>query len=104
MDIIEKLTQVLKDRKNQNPDESYVASLYKKGTDKILKKVAEECAEYIMAVKDKDNVIYEAADLVFHLYVSLMNEGYNPLDVYKELERRFGLSGLEEKKNRKKDK
>lgn len=104
MDITDKLTKVLKDRKTKSADESYVAKLYKDGTDKILKKIAEESAEYLMAVKnkDKDNVIYEAADLIFHLYVSLINEDIDPALIFKELERRFGTSGIEEKKSRKK--
>lgn len=103
MDITEKLTQILKQRKNSSPEDSYTAKLYTKGTDSILKKIGEEVTEYVMAVKDKEKaqIIYEAADLIFHLYVSLINEEIEPETVYKELERRFGVSGLEEKKNRK---
>ncbi len=103
MDIIKKLTQILIERKNKSADESYVAKLYSKGTDAILKKIGEESTEYVMAVKDndKEKIIYEAADLIFHLYVSLINNDIKPEVVYKELERRFGVSGLEEKKQRK---
>jgi phosphoribosyl-ATP pyrophosphohydrolase len=102
MDITEKLTEVLKDRKTKGAGTSYVASLYQSGCDKILKKTAEECAEYIMAVKDgdKDHIVYEAADLIFHLYVSLVEQGIEPIDVYDELGRRFGVSGIDEKNSR----
>jgi phosphoribosyl-ATP pyrophosphohydrolase len=102
MKIIEQLTQILFDRKQESAEKSYVAKLYSKGTDAILKKIGEETAEYIMAVKDNDNgkIIYEAADVIFHLYVSLVNRGIKPEKIYQELERRFGISGLDEKRNR----
>jgi len=102
-DILAKLADVLESRKSDNPDNSYVASLYKKGLDAILKKVGEEASETIIAAKDgkPDKIIYETADLWFHTLVMLAQQGLRPEDVLKELERRFGISGIEEKANRK---
>ena len=101
-DVIEKLTEVLKERKGADPSSSYVASLYSKGLDKILKKVGEESAETIIAAKDgkKEEIVYETADLWFHTMVMLVEQGIEPNDVLKELERRFGLSGIDEKNSR----
>jgi phosphoribosyl-ATP pyrophosphohydrolase len=96
------LAQVLEDRKQQTADKSYVASLYTKGLDSILKKIGEEAAETIIAAKngDKEQIIYETADLWFHCMVMLAAQGLHPDDVLNELQRRFGLSGLEEKARR----
>lgn len=96
------LAQVLEDRKQQSADKSYVASLYTKGLDSILKKIGEEAAETIIAAKngDKEQIIYETADLWFHCMVMLAAQGLHPDDVLNELQRRFGLSGLEEKARR----
>jgi phosphoribosyl-ATP pyrophosphohydrolase len=79
-----------------------VASLYAKGLDAILKKVGEEATETVMAAKDGDRekIIYETADLWFHTLVMLSQQGLSADDVLAELSRRFGLSGLEEKENR----
>lgn len=105
-DILKQLDQVLEARKSQNADESYVASLYDKGLEKILKKVAEESAETIMAAKDlehnqdKDHLIYEVADLWFHTLVLLASQDLSSDDITSELKRRFGLSGHDEKANR----
>jgi len=90
---------VLESRKSGDPAKSYVASLYHKGIDTILKKVGEEATETVIAAKDgdRDKIIYETADLWFHTMVMLAHSGLGPDDVLKELERRFGLSGLEEK-------
>ena len=101
-DTLDKLAEVLESRKGGDPDSSYVARLYHKGLDAILKKIGEESAETIMAAKDgdKDKIIYETADLWFHSMVLLADQGLKPADVLAELERRFGLSGLEEKANR----
>lgn len=101
-DILKQLEQVLEQRKNAKADESYVSSLYDKGLDAILKKIGEESSEVIMAAKDndKEKIIYEVADLIFHTLILLR---YNDIDfneVQGELSRRFGLSGLEEKANR----
>ena len=101
-DVVEKLTEVLKARKQAEPESSYVAALYHKGLDAILKKVGEESAETIIAAKDgkRDAIIYETADLWFHTMVMLVDQDIAPIEVLQELERRFGLSGIEEKKSR----
>jgi phosphoribosyl-ATP pyrophosphohydrolase len=80
-----------------------VAKLYSKGLDAILKKVGEEATETVMAAKDgeAEKIIYEVADLWFHTLVLLKQQNLEPQQVLDELERRFGLSGLEEKANRK---
>ncbi len=102
-DLLQQLARVLEQRKTANPDESYVASLYAKGLDTILKKVGEEATETVIAAKngDAEQVIYETADLWFHSLVLLAHQGLGPELVLKELDRRFGLSGLEEKARRK---
>ena len=101
-DTLQRLAEVLEQRKSANPDSSYVAKLYAKGLDTILKKIGEEATETVMAAKDadRDKVIYETADLWFHTMVLLAQQGLHPDDVLAELDRRFGLSGLEEKANR----
>lgn len=101
---LKKLTEVLEQRKTQDPNESYVASLYAAGLDKILKKIGEESAEVIMAAKDGDpaKIIHETADLWFHTLVMLANAGLNADDILAELDRRFGTSGHEEKAARSK--
>jgi phosphoribosyl-ATP pyrophosphohydrolase len=103
--IIERLSILLKERKNADPSSSYVASLYAKGNEKIIQKIAEETDELIDEINEdlkKDKVIHEAADLWFHVMVLLTNNGINPSEVLKELEKREGLSGIEEKKGRNK--
>ena len=102
-DVLAQLADVLEERKQADPESSYVASLYDKGLDAILKKIGEEATETVMAAKDgdKDKIIYETADLWFHSMVLLAQQGLKPDDVINELARRFGLSGLEEKASRK---
>lgn len=102
-DVLNQLAEVLEERKSAAPDSSYVAKLYHKGLDSILKKIGEEATETVMAAKDgdADKIIYETADLWFHSMVLLAQQGLHPQDVLSELERRFGLSGLEEKASRK---
>lgn len=102
-DVLKQLAEVLEQRKQAEPDSSYVASLYSKGLDAILKKIGEEATETVMAAKDgdKDKIIYETADLWFHSMVLLAQQGLKPDDVLNELDRRFGLSGLDEKAARK---
>lgn len=99
---LQQLASVLEARKGADPDSSYVAQLYSKGLDSILKKIGEEATEVVMAAKDgaKDKVIYEVADLWFHSLVLLAQQNLSPDDVLKELDRRFGLSGLQEKASR----
>ncbi len=98
-DVLSKLAEVLEARKTAEADSSYVAGLYAKGLDAILKKVGEEATETVMAAKDGDSekIIYEVADLWFHTLVLLAQQGLSPDDVLNELARRFGLSGIEEK-------
>ncbi len=102
-DILSRIGVILNDRKGADPDSSYVASLYSKGLDSILKKIGEEATETVMAAKDgeADKIIYETADLWFHCMVLLAQQGLSADDVLNELDRRFGLSGLEEKASRK---
>jgi len=99
---LSKLAEVLEQRKQAEPDSSYVAKLYNKGLDAILKKIGEEATETVMAAKDgdRDKIVYEIADLWFHSMVLLAHQGLGPGDVERELERRFGLSGLAEKAGR----
>ena len=101
---LEELQKVLLDRQIADPKQSYVASLYKKGLDHILKKIGEESSEVIIAAKSSDSsaLIKEMADLWFHCMVLLVNNGLSAQDVLHELDRRFGVSGLEEKASRKK--
>ena len=103
-DILVELARVLEERKSANPDDSYVAKLYDKGLDAILKKIGEEATETVMAAKegDKDQIVYETADLWFHTLVLLAQQGLGPNDVLNELGRRFGISGIEEKASRNK--
>jgi phosphoribosyl-ATP pyrophosphohydrolase len=101
-DILTRLAQILEERKGADPDASYVASLYAKGLDAILKKIGEEATETVMAAKDGEDerIIAETADLWFHTMVLLAQRGLGPEHVLAELDRRFGLSGLEEKRQR----
>jgi len=104
--VLSELTSVLEERRKADPESSYVASLHKKGLNKILEKVGEECTETILAAKDahddasKQALIYETADLWFHSLVMLSHLDLSADDVLSELQRRFNLSGLEEKDSR----
>ena len=100
--ILQQLSDTLEQRKKADPNTSYVAKLYDKGQDAILKKIGEEATEVVIASKggDKQEIIYETADLWFHSMVLLSHHGLQYDDVLNELARRFGLSGLEEKANR----
>ena len=102
-DTLDKLAEVLEARKTASPDSSYVAGLYAAGLDKVLEKVAEEAAEAVAAARQDDPraLVRETADLWFHCLVMLASRGLHPRDVLEELERRFGISGLEEKASRK---
>ncbi|ACT49523.1 MULTISPECIES: phosphoribosyl-ATP diphosphatase [Methylovorus] len=102
-DVLNRLGELLEQRKQADPAASYVAKLYAKGMDSILKKVGEEAAETIIAGKggNKDEIIYETADLWFHTLIMLAHAGLEPQDVLDELARREGLSGLVEKAQRK---
>ncbi len=98
-DILDRLAETLEARKGADPATSYVAKLYAKGLDSILKKVGEEAAETIIAAKggEREQIIYETADLWFHTLVMLAQAGLHPRDVLNELARREGLSGIAEK-------
>lgn len=98
-DVLNKLAATLEARKTASPDTSYVASLYAKGLDAILKKVGEEATETVLAAKSGDSarVVHETADLWFHTLVMLTSLNVKPEQVLAELERRFGTSGHEEK-------
>ncbi|HTN33172.1 MAG TPA: phosphoribosyl-ATP diphosphatase [Marinobacter sp.] len=105
-DLLERLAQVLEQRKQADPESSYVASLHAKGLNKILEKVGEECTETLLAAKDAEqsgdtsHLVSETADLWFHSMVMLSRMGLGPKDILDELARRFDLSGLEEKASR----
>ena len=104
--VLERLQQVLAARKGAAPDSSYVAQLHHKGLNRILEKVGEECIETLIAAKDaaaggsRDALVAETADLWFHCLVMLSHLDLEHGDVLRELERRFDLSGLEEKARR----
>jgi phosphoribosyl-ATP pyrophosphohydrolase len=97
-DLLERLAGVIDSRKSADPDKSYVARLYAKGLDAILKKIGEEATETVMAAKDGDRqrIVNEVADLWFHSMIALAAFDLKPADVLAELARREGMSGLEE--------
>ena len=108
-DILNNLAQVLEQRKQDDPDSSYVSGLYQKGLNRILEKVGEEATETLLAAKDAeqtgklDDLVYETADLWFHSLIMLAHLGSGPDAVLEELARRFGVSGLDEKAARSKN-
>lgn len=109
--VLDELSKVLEERRNADPENSYVASLHQKGLNKILEKVGEECTETILAAKDahtdasqKNALIYETADLWFHSLIMLSHLELSHEDILDELKRRFDLSGLKEKEQRSKEK
>jgi len=100
--VLQQLEQVFQQRKLASPDSSYVASLYHKGLDTILKKLGEEAVETVIAAKtgDRGQIIYEMADLWMHALVLLAQQNIGVDEVLGELERRMGISGLDEKASR----
>lgn len=100
--ILELLFQVIQERKNGSAEKSYTVSLFQKGLDTILKKTGEEAVELVIAGKGgkREEIVYEAADLLYHLLVLLSYYDINPEEIYSELRRRFGLSGIAEKESR----
>jgi len=102
VDVLAAVFETLQQRKQADPSSSYVASLYAKGADKILKKLGEEATEVIIAAKnpDDDAVVYEMADLWFHALVLLASRDIPPQRILDELARRMGVSGLAEKASR----
>lgn len=101
-DVLNRLADLLEQRKSADPATSYVSKLYAKGMDSILKKVGEEATETVIAAKGgkRDEIIYETADLWFHTMIMLAKADIKPQEVLDELARREGLSGLEEKAGR----
>jgi phosphoribosyl-ATP pyrophosphohydrolase len=101
-DILRRLGQTIESRRTSDPAGSYVASLFSKGHDAILKKIGEESAETLLAAKDGDklHIVRETADLWFHCLIMLAWHGIGPDDVLAELNRREGTSGIDEKKSR----
>ena len=102
-DTLARLAAVIEARRAGDPDQSYVARLFCKGNDAIMKKIGEEATEVVMACKDgaPEKIVGEVADLWFHCMLALSAYGLKPADVLAELERREGLSGLEEFASRK---
>ena len=102
-EILQRLTGTLEARRNAPPESSYVARLFSKGDDAILKKVIEEAGEVLLAAKEDDrtHLVHEVADLWFHTLVLLAHKGLGADDVLRELARREGVSGITEKENRK---
>ena len=100
--ILERLYQMVQDRKRSPKPDSYVSSLLQGGADKVLKKVVEEAGEVVLAAKGgkKEEIIYEAADLLFHTLVALGYHDIKPEEVYQELAGRFGKSGLKKGKSK----
>ncbi len=103
--ILTELFDILKERKTADPETSYVASLYKKGITKINEKIAEESGELTEAALsgERKEIVHEFADLLFHSMALLANENIEISEIYSELGRRFGISGIEEKRSRKKE-
>ena len=105
-DVLRQLDETLRERRGADPGTSYVASLHAAGINKILEKVGEECVETIIAAKESsagdpcENLVHETADLWFHCMVMLSHLDLDSSHVLAELERRFELSGLEEKASR----
>ncbi|AJE02354.1 phosphoribosyl-ATP diphosphatase [Geobacter pickeringii] len=98
-DILQAVYQVIQERKGASADSSYTASLLQKGIDKILKKLGEEATEVVIAGKGgkREEIVYETADLFFHTLVLLGYYDIPPEEIYAELRRRFGTSGIAEK-------
>jgi phosphoribosyl-ATP pyrophosphohydrolase len=101
-DILQAVYEIIQERKANPSDSSYTASLMQKGIDKILKKLGEEATEVVIAGKGgkRDEVVYETADLFFHTLVLLGYYDIPPEEIYAELRRRFGTSGIAEKASR----
>jgi phosphoribosyl-ATP pyrophosphohydrolase len=101
-DIIQAVYQVILDRKANPGENSYTSTLMHKGIDSILKKVGEEATEVVIAAKGgrRDEIVCETVDLIYHLLVMLGYHDIPPSEVYDELRRRFGISGLAEKASR----
>lgn len=97
--VIDQLFHTIMEKKSDDPTKSYTASLIAKGENSYLKKIVEEAGEFCFAIKDdnKEEIVYEAADMVYHTMVAMADKGISPELVKKELARRFGMGGLDEK-------
>jgi len=100
--IIDTLYHTIVERKTADPKTSWTAKLLQGDQNSMLKKIVEESGEFTFAIKDddKDEIIYECADITYHVLVALASKNINPHLVKQELSRRFGLSGIEEKQSR----
>ena len=101
-DVLLRLSETLASRRNADPATSYTAKLFAKGPDSILKKIGEECAELIMAAKDgkRQDIVYESADVLYHVLALLAFYGIEAEELFNELQRREGTSGIAEKNSR----
>ncbi len=99
IDILQKLYDVVLERRKADPDESYVAKRFKQGKAKIAQKFGEESVETVIAAmqEDREEVISESADMIFHWLLLIAHAGVKPEEVMAELDRRTGISGLDEK-------
>ncbi len=104
-EVLEQIFSVIESRKGGDPNSSHTAKLFSKGTEKIAQKVGEEAVEAVIeSMKgDRKGLTSESADLLFHLMVLWADQGVKPTDVWQELARRQGISGLDEKNARPKD-
>jgi len=103
-ETLERIAATINERKGSDPAKSYVAQLFAKGDDAMLKKIGEEATETVLAAKSGDrlHLVRETADLWFHCMIVLARHGVGPADVLAELHRREGISGVDEKAGRKK--
>jgi len=103
-DILERIADSINERKGGDPEKSYVAKLFAKGDDAMLKKIGEEATEVVLAAKGTDrlHLVREVTDLWFHCMIVLARHGLGPADVLAEMKRREGISGVDEKASRKK--
>lgn len=103
--VIDNLYHIIESRKDDDPKKSYTAKLLKGKQNSMLKKIVEEAGEFTFAIKDdnEEEIIYEAADIVYHMLVAMSSKNINPDRVKQELARRFGMSGIDEKNSRKED-
>ena len=103
-DVLQRIAATIEQRKDGDPEKSYVAKLFSRGDDAILKKVGEEATEVVLAAKSGDrlHLVREVTDLWFHCMIVLARHGLGPADVLAEMQRREGISGIDEKAARKK--
>jgi phosphoribosyl-ATP pyrophosphohydrolase len=103
-ETLERIAATIEERKDGDPEKSYVAKLFAKGDDAVLKKIGEEATEVVLAAKsgEKLEIVRETADLWFHCMIVLARHGLGPADVLAEMHRREGISGIDEKARRKK--